>query len=50
MRKLLVLLCFILSHWGIVNTQDEITIRSEQKPFSEPRFTYFRETTVSFNE
>ena len=50
MRKLLLLLCFILSHWGIVNAQDKKTIRSEQNPFSEARFTYFKETIVLFNE
>ena len=50
MRKLLLLLCIILSHWGIVNAQDKKTIRSEQNPFSEARFTYFKETIVLFNE
>ena len=50
MRKLLLLLCFILSHWEIINAQDKKTIRSEQNPFSEARFTYFKETIVLFNE
>ena len=50
MRKLLLLLCFILCHWEIINAQDKKTIRSEQNPFSEARFTYFKETIVLFNE
>jgi hypothetical protein len=50
MKKLLLLLCILLSSWEIVNAQDIETIQNEQNPFSEARFTYFKETIVLFNE
>ena len=50
MRKLLLLLCIILSHWGIINAQDKKKKQSEQSTVSEARFTYLKETIVLFNE
>jgi len=50
MRKLLLVFYFISCYSGIVEAQDKKTIRSEQNPFSEARFTYFKETIVLFNE
>lgn len=50
MRKLLLLLCFIIAPYGIIKGQDKKNIRKEKNPFSEPRFTYFKETILLFNE
>lgn len=50
MRKLLILLLFIISPVVLINAQDKKTIRSEKNPFSEARFTYFKEVIVLFNE
>lgn len=49
MRKLLFLLSFILPPVVLI-AQEKKTIRSEQNPFSEARFTYFKESLVLFNE
>ncbi|MGL2993856.1 lipid A phosphoethanolamine transferase [Flavobacterium sp. TSSA_36] len=50
MKKLLLCLSFLLIPIGIVKAQDKNSIRNEKNPFSEARFSYFKETLLLFNE
>lgn len=50
MKKLVVIFFILCFQTNNINAQDKIKIREEQNPFSEARFSYFKETIILFNE